>query len=115
MTTPFESLAGLDRLVHEPARMAILTALAACKSADFLFLQNLTGLTKGNLSTHLTRLEEGKLIEVVKEIVGKKMVTRVVLTAHGREAITRHWQRLQELRDQAEQWQAEEPPPDETA
>ncbi|HEX2905923.1 MAG TPA: transcriptional regulator [Phototrophicaceae bacterium] len=115
MTTPFESLAGLDRLVHEPARMAILTALAACKSADFLFLQNLTGLTKGNLSTHLTRLEEGKLIEVVKEIVGKKMVTRIVLTEPGRAAINQHWQRLQELRDQAEQWQAEEPPPDETA
>ena len=49
MPTPFEHLASFNRLVHEPARLAILTALAACEKADFVFLRNLTGLTKGNL------------------------------------------------------------------
>jgi hypothetical protein len=48
--TPFEEIAGLDRLLHKPARLAILTALSACERADFLFLQHITGLTKGNLS-----------------------------------------------------------------
>ncbi|HEY3056658.1 MAG TPA: transcriptional regulator, partial [Thermoanaerobaculia bacterium] len=61
---PFERLAGLDRLVHEPARLSILTALSACKSADFLFLQRLTGLSKGNLSSHLSKLEEGGLVAI---------------------------------------------------
>ena len=56
--TPFEELANLDRLIHEPTRLAILTALAACEKADFLFLQRITGLTKGNLSVHLTKLQE---------------------------------------------------------
>jgi len=63
MPEPFQELAGLDRLVHEPARLAILTSLGACSSADFLFLQRLTGLSKGNLSSHLAKLEEAGLAE----------------------------------------------------
>jgi len=53
MSAPFERLAELDRLVHEPARLAIMTALSACERADFLYLQRLTGLSRGNLSSHL--------------------------------------------------------------
>jgi hypothetical protein len=49
MPTPFEHLAALNRLVHDPSRLAILTALSACEKADFTFLLNVTGLTKGNL------------------------------------------------------------------
>ena len=56
MPTPFEHLAELNRRVHEPSRLAILTALSACDKADFLFLLNITGLTKGNLSSHLSKL-----------------------------------------------------------
>ncbi|MBW8877878.1 MAG: transcriptional regulator [Acidobacteria bacterium] len=56
-TTPFEQLANLDRRVHDPARLAILTALSACERADFLFLLRITSLTKGNLSSHLSTLE----------------------------------------------------------
>ena len=52
-----------DRLVHEPARLAILTALSACQKADFLLLLTITGLTKGNLSSHLTKLEEAGLAQ----------------------------------------------------
>lgn len=74
MKPPFEELASVDRLVHEPARLAILTALAACASADFLFLQQLTGLSKGNLSSHLAKLEQAGLVGVSKQFVGNRWV-----------------------------------------
>jgi DNA-binding MarR family transcriptional regulator len=104
---PFEALAGLDRLIHEPARLAILTALSACASADFLYLQRLTGLTKGNLSSHLTKLEEGGLIVLEKSFVAKVPNTRVRLTAPGRIAVDQHWSRLAEIKDRATRWQPE--------
>ncbi|MFP4343936.1 MAG: transcriptional regulator [Anaerolineales bacterium] len=108
MTEAFESLAGLDKIVHEPARLALLTALSACNSADFLALQRLTGLTKGNLSTHLSRLEEAGLVEIEKQFIDKKPNTRVRLTQQGRAAIENHWQRLKNLHDSAQQWRPEE-------
>ncbi|GAC1399913.1 MAG: transcriptional regulator [Chloroflexota bacterium] len=105
MQQPFEELASLDKLVHEPARLAILTALSACTSADFLFLQRLTGLSKGNLSAHLSKLEEGGLVRVDKHFVGKIPNTVLSLTALGRGAIARHWQQLERLRQGAQAWQ----------
>ena len=112
MNAPFEALAGLDRLIHEPARLAILTALSACASADFLYLQRLTGLSKGNLSSHLSKLEEGGLVDVEKSFVGKVPNTRVRLTGPGRAAVEGHWKRLEEIRRGAAEWRAEvEPPP----
>lgn len=96
-----EDLSAIDRLVHEPARLVILTALSTCKHADFLFLQRLTALTPGNLSSHLTKLEEGGLIWIDKQIVGKRPRTRVGLTPEGRDAINRHWQQLEQLRARA--------------
>ena len=60
MPTPFEHLASVNRLVHEPARLAILTALSACDKADFVFLVNVTGLTKGNLSSHSVEARAGR-------------------------------------------------------
>jgi DNA-binding transcriptional ArsR family regulator len=104
-TTPFEEMAGLDKLIHEPARLAIMTALIGVERADFLFLQRITGLTKGNLSTHLAKLEEGALVGIDKEFIGKKPATFVRLTAQGRTAIERHWQQLEALRQTARQWQ----------
>ena len=104
---PFEALAGLDRLVHEPARLAILTALSACASADFLYLQRLTGLTKGNLSSHLAKLEEGGLIETENTFVGKVPNTRLRLSPPGRAAVDEHWQRLAEIKQRAALWRPE--------
>src|SRR4051812_44679567 len=98
MAAPFERLAELDRIIHEPARLAILTALAACKSADFLFLQGLTGLSKGNLSSHLSKLEDAGLVAVEKEFVRKIPNTRLSLTKAGRTAVEQHWDRLDQLR-----------------
>lgn len=107
MAAPFEELAGLDRLIHEPARLAILTALSACQSADFLFLQRLTGLTKGNLSSHLAKLEEAGLVQIDKRFVGKTPQTLVKLTAQGRPAIEQHWRQLEALRRDVQHWQPE--------
>lgn len=88
----------VDRLVHEPGRLAILTVLSSVTDADFVFLQRTTGLTKGNLSSHLTKLEEAGLVVIDKRFVGRKPNTAVGLTQRGRERITRHWEQLERLR-----------------
>jgi DNA-binding MarR family transcriptional regulator len=88
----------VDRLVHEPGRLAILTVLSSVADADFVFLQRATGLTKGNLSSHLTKLEDAGLVEIEKRFVRKKPNTSVALTAEGRQRITRHWEQLDRLR-----------------
>jgi DNA-binding transcriptional ArsR family regulator len=104
MALPFEQFAELDRLVHEPARLAILTALAACGSADILYLQRLTGLSKGNLSSHLSKLENAELVAIEKEFVGKLPNTRISITKAGRTAVERHWKRLDQLRQASLEW-----------
>ena len=106
MGPPFAEIAELDKLVHEPARLAILTALSACTSADFLFLQRLTGLTKGNLSAHLSRLEDAGLVQIEKRFLGKVPNTNISLSESGKSAIDRHWQRLEALRQGVESWQS---------
>jgi len=98
----FDRLAALDKSVHEPARLAILTALSACHSAQFRFLQSLTGLTQGNLSIHLTKLAEKGFIEIDKRFDGRYPATTVRLTAAGRKAISEHWRQLDALRAAAE-------------
>lgn len=104
MTSPFEEFAELDRLIHEPARLAITTALAACEEADFLFLQNLTGLSKGNLSSHLGKLETAGMVEIIKSFDGKRPQTWIRLTGAGRRAVDEHWERLDGLRRRARRW-----------
>ncbi len=104
MPSPFEELAGLDRLIHEPARLAILTALGSVKSADYIFLQRLTGLTGGNLTSHLSKLEEGGLIKIEKRFVNKRPNTLVQITAKGRIQIEHHWKQLEDLRKGSQEW-----------
>ncbi len=104
MSSPFEELAALDRTIHDPARLAILTALGACRSADFTFLLRLTGLSNGNLSSHLSKLEEAGLVLAQKRFIGRRPNTQVQLTPKGRSAIERHWKQLQELRKSASGW-----------
>src|SRR6266852_2819371 len=98
---PFEQLAGLDRLIHEPARLSILTALSGCKSADFLFLQRLTALSTGNLSARLSKLEEGGLVAIAKSFEAKIKKTNIVMTSDGRNQLERHWNDLERSRKQA--------------
>lgn len=80
---PIESF---DRLIHEPARLLIMAHLYVVESADFRFLMRQTGLTWGNLSSHMSRLEAAGYIEVEKGFVGKKPNTRLHLTEEGRAA-----------------------------
>ncbi len=79
-------MTDVDRIIHEPARLAIVALLAGAREADFLFLQRETSLTKGNLSSHLMKLEEAKYIEIEKTFRGKIPLTLVRLTAPGRAA-----------------------------
>jgi DNA-binding transcriptional ArsR family regulator len=105
MTSPFEELANLDKLIHEPARLAILTALSACESADFTALRRLTGLSDGNLSVQLSKLEEAGLVEMQKQFVGKKPNTRVQISGKGLDAIQRHWDQLNAIQKNTEAWE----------
>lgn len=88
----------IDRLVHEPARLAILSVLAACERADFLFLERATGLSRGNLSVQLSRLEEAGVIEIEKTIERKRTLTTAALTRRGRGTLDAYWRTMDELR-----------------
>jgi DNA-binding transcriptional ArsR family regulator len=79
-----ESSLKLDKLIHEPARLQIMTQLYVVEEADFLFLMRKTGLTWGNLSSHLSKLEAADYIEVKKEFQDKKPHTILKLTVAGR-------------------------------
>ena len=89
-----QPLAQIDRVIHEPARLAILGLLSGLVSADFLFVQNQTGLTGGNLSSHMTRLEEAGYVEVTKEFVDRIPRTLLRATKKGRAALRQYKQSL---------------------
>ncbi len=86
MSAEIRNFLGVDRLIHEPARLIIMTMLNVVESADFLFLQRETGLTKGNLSAHLTKLEEAGYVAIEKTYKGKIPLTICRLTEKGRKA-----------------------------
>jgi DNA-binding MarR family transcriptional regulator len=88
--TVAKGLLALDRVIHEPARLAIVAILAACESADFVYLRNATGLTQGNLSVHLSKLEQAGYISVEKRFVDRKPNTLCRLTDTGRSAFARY-------------------------
>ncbi len=90
-------LVDIDRTIHSPARLMVMTYLYAVESADYIFLQNLTGLTWGNLSSHLTKLESESYVAIQKEIVGKKPHSMVHLTESGREAFREYKQSMQQV------------------
>lgn len=91
-------LGGFDRTVHEPARLAILTILDGTPKADFVFLRRLLGLTGGNLSSHLSKLETAGLVSLSKSPRGIGPRTFVSLTDDGRAAVRDQWRRLDQLR-----------------
>lgn len=79
-------IAEVDRVIHEPARLLIVALLSAVREADFVFLQGQTGLTKGNLSSHLARLEQAGYLRINKGFRGKIPQTVCSLTTEGRAA-----------------------------
>lgn len=95
----FRHLADLDRVVHEPARLAIMAVLYTVEGADFIYLLHSTGLTKGNLSSHLMRLEEAGYVQISKGFRGKVPQTTCALTVPGRAAFQAYHQRLREAVD----------------
>ena len=92
-------LANIDQVIHTSARLMVLTYLYVVESADYIFLMRLTGLTWGNLSTHLTRLEEAGYIRIHKEFKGKKPHTTISLTDQGRTAFREYKRSLQQVLD----------------
>jgi DNA-binding MarR family transcriptional regulator len=80
-------LARLDRVVHEPARLAILAILAVVQEAEFTFVRQQAGLTGGNLASHLAKLEDAGLVRVRKGYEGRRPVTTLALTPAGRAAL----------------------------
>ncbi len=93
----FQPIADLDRTIHSPARLLILAYLAAVDSADFIFLMNQVGLTRGNLSSHLSKLEEVGYISVTKEFVERMPRTIIQLTDKGREAINHYREQMRTI------------------
>jgi DNA-binding transcriptional ArsR family regulator len=83
-----KDLSSLDRTIHEPARLMIMTILFAVEEADFVYLQRECGLTQGNLSSHLTKLEEAGYLSITKTFKGKYPLTICKLTRKGREAFS---------------------------
>jgi len=90
----------VDRIIHEPARFAIMANLFVIESADFLFLMRQTGMTKGNLSSHMRKLEEAGYIEVVKDFVMRKPHTMLRLTKKGRTAFREYSRSMKQVFDE---------------
>lgn len=89
---------GLDRVVHEPARLRILMVLSAVEETDFKFLQSALGLSNGNLSSHMNRLEQSGYVKILKGFAGKVTRTRYRLTEEGRLALAAYWKQMDEIR-----------------
>jgi DNA-binding transcriptional ArsR family regulator len=89
-----QDISQINRLVHEPARLAILLILDGAGEADFLYLQREGGFTQGNLSGHLTKLEEAGYVAIEKTFKGKVPLTVCRLTATGKTALSEYTQRM---------------------
>ncbi len=97
MASNLRDIADMDRVIHEPARLMLVTLLYAVDGADFLYLLRESGLTKGNLSTHLTRLEQAEYIQVEKTFRGKIPQTLIRLTKSGRSAFEAYRRQLKRI------------------
>ena len=86
MADEYKQITNFDRLIHEPSRLAIMAVLSACESADFTFLLNATGLSKGNLSAHLSKLRDAGYVNITKGYKGNYPHTTCALTKDGHRA-----------------------------
>jgi DNA-binding MarR family transcriptional regulator len=92
-------LADIDQVIHAPARLMMLIYLYVVESSDFIYLRNLTGMTWGNLSTHLSKLEEAGYVTIEKGFKGKKPHTMIRLTTQGRDAFREYKKSMQQVLD----------------
>ena len=97
MSQSDSSIQGVDRVIHEPNRLLIMAQLYVVESADFLFLQHQTGMTPGNLSAHISKLEAAGYIEVTKEFLDRKPHTALRLTTKGRLAFKEYTRQVRQF------------------
>jgi len=92
-----EKLPGLDPIIHSRVRLAIFSILISSKEADFTFLRDSIGTTDGNLSTHLSKLEEAGYVQIKKAFAGKKPLTTVAITEAGKTAFSSYLNALEQI------------------
>ena len=92
-----KAIQNIDKIIHEPARLLLMAHLFVVESADFLFLQRQTGLTWGNISSHLRKLENAGYVEVEKEFIDKKPHTTLKLTDEGRNAFKEYRKNMKQV------------------
>lgn len=97
MSSSLQNISSLDRVIHEPARLMIMALLSSVESADFLFLLKESGLTKGNLSVQLSRLEEAGYLQMEKTFRGKIPHTEYRLTKKGKSAFDQYRKSLRSI------------------
>ncbi len=95
-------MTGIDRLIHEPARLVLVSSLYVVDEADFVYLSNRTGFTSGNISSHMTKLEAAGYVEVAKTFVDKRPRTTYKLTKTGRKAFQQYRENVEGLLSAAE-------------
>jgi DNA-binding transcriptional ArsR family regulator len=87
-----KGLQDVDRLVHEPARLGIMTVLSSAEVVEFKFVSTVLGLSKGNLSSHTQKLEDAGYIKIIKGYDGKKPMTSFRITSRGQKALSAYWE-----------------------
>ena len=97
MPTSDINVGNIDRLIHEPSRLMIMAQLYVVQSADFLFLQRQTQMTPGNLSAHLSKLEDAGYVEITKEFLDRKPHTALALTKKGRDAFKQYRRNIKQI------------------
>ena len=95
----FSEIAELDRLVHEPARLMVMASLYVVESADYTYLMRQADLTWGNLSAHISKLEEAGYIEVEKTYRGKRPYTLLRMSPQGRQTFRQYVARMKGIID----------------
>jgi DNA-binding MarR family transcriptional regulator len=91
------AIQNIDKVIHEPARLLLMAHLFVVESADYLFLQRQTGLTWGNMSSHLSKLENAGYVAVEKEFIDKKPHTTLKLTDTGRSAFKEYRRNMKQV------------------
>jgi DNA-binding MarR family transcriptional regulator len=91
------AIQNIDKIIHEPARLLLMAHLFVVESADYLFLQRQTGLTWGNMSSHLSKLENAGYVAVEKEFIDKKPHTTLKLTDKGRRAFNEYRKSMKQV------------------
>lgn len=93
----FKDITTIDKVIHEPSRLLLMSYLYILEKADFLFLRAETDLTWGNLSSHISKLENAGYVKVEKKIVRKKTHTIASLTNEGRKAFEEYRKKMKKF------------------